>query len=93
MGGQVAAHQPPSFLGTTPRPEQRVFGRGGEGYGPAMTCLAFLGQCCRDDVRVCAGGGQVTCSVCKVRAVVADAAVMCEVVEKLADKAFVRVIS
>ena len=33
----------------------------------------------------------MACGVCKVMAFVADAAFVCEVVEKLADKAFVRV--
>ena len=59
--------------------------------GQPCACLAFLGQCCRDDVGVCTGGGQVACSVCKVRAVLVNATAVCEVVEKLANKAFVRV--
>ena len=33
----------------------------------------------------------MVCGVCKVRAVVADVTAVCDVVEKLADKAFVRV--
>ena len=33
--------QPPSFLGTTPSPEQPVFGTGGEAYEPAMRLALY----------------------------------------------------
>ena len=77
--------QPPSFLGTTPRPEQRVFGTGGVVYGPALHSCYHL----RDDVWVCVCRGEIACNVLEVRAFVADETAVLYVVQELTNKVFV----